>query len=110
MSARLVPVAALLALSACVTPPEGATVDDVTYFEAAVATIGCTLTTDADFRTVEFQAGLTRQQVLDIAGQALATGRAERAEDGKGVRLIAGPCAPGAASAVQVLDLGTAPG
>lgn len=100
----------LAALAACVTPPEGSTIDDVTFFEEAVATIGCTLITDADFRTVEFQAGLTRQQLLDIAGQSLATGRAERADDGKGVRLIAGPCAPGAASTVQVLDLGTAPG
>ena len=99
---------ALCAVAACQVAPEGSTADDVIFFEEALATIGCRLRTDADFRTVEFQAGLTRQQVLDIAGQSLGTGRAERVEDEGGIRLIKGPCDPANGSPRQVIEIAVA--
>ncbi len=88
-------VAALLTLAACDTPPDGTEKDDVAFFEEAVASIGCTLVTGPDYNTVQFQADLTREQVLALAGYELGAGRAERLESG-GIRLTAGPCAPGA--------------
>lgn len=83
-----------LVLAGCDIPPEGTTVEDVTSYQAAVASIGCEMRGESDYLPVELQAGLTRQQTLDLTGYHLATQKAERLEDGT-VRITAGPCAKG---------------
>lgn len=87
----LLPVAGLLA--GCLgMMPEGVEETDVEAYDAAVASIGCQMVGESDYRAVEFQAGLTREQAISITELKLARGQAERLADG-GVRLIAGPCA-----------------
>ncbi len=85
--------AVLLALAACDVPPEGTTPEDIARFEAAAATIGCDMVTEADYLPVELQAGMTREQSQDIVGFLLRTDRAVRLEGG-GARITSGPCAP----------------
>lgn len=91
-----------LVMAACAPLPEGTERSDLEYFEEAVASIECELVKSADYYTVQFQAGLTREQALEFAGYELSTGRAERLEGG-GIRLVAGPCAPGAEAAPTVV-------
>ena len=86
---------AVLAVSGCLPTPEGTDKDDVTYFEEAVAANNCKLVKSSDYYSVQFEAGLTREQVLEFAGYELGAGRAERLEGG-GIRLTDGPCAAGA--------------
>ncbi len=86
---------AMFAATGCAPLPEGTERDDLEFFEEAVASIDCELVKSADYATVQFQAGLTREQVLEFAGYELSTERAVRLESG-GIRLVAGPCAPGA--------------
>jgi hypothetical protein len=97
-------VLAAAALAACDAPPEDTSKDDVTFFEEAVASIGCTLVSGPDYNTVQFQADLTRAQALALAGYELGAGRAERLESG-GIRLTAGPCAPGAEPVAPLVQL-----
>ncbi|MEL7280115.1 MAG: hypothetical protein AAFY35_17690 [Pseudomonadota bacterium] len=80
-------------LAGCAAAPEGSSQDNVTDFIVAAATIGCELKHDSDYAPVEFQAGLTRDQALDISGFLLARGDAEALPEG-GVRVTAGACAP----------------
>lgn len=95
-------VMGLVLAAACAPLPEGTERSDLEYFEEAVASIECELVKSADYYTVQFQAGLSREQVIEFAGYELSTGRAERLEEG-GIRLIAGPCEPGAVAAQQVV-------
>jgi hypothetical protein len=88
-------LAALPLASACALPPEGTTEADRAAYDAAVASVGCTLRTDADYAPVELQTGLTRQQIMDISRYRVAQERAVPTPEG-GVRLTAGPCAPDA--------------
>ena len=76
----------------CATPPEGTTQEDVERFEAAIASIGCELVTEADYLPVELQTGLSRDQSTKLAAFVIATERAVRLENG-GVKLVKGPCA-----------------
>ena len=66
---------------------------DLANFDMAVASIGCDLVGESDYLPVEFQTGLTRQQVIETAQFRLATDAAVQLENG-GVRLITGDCAP----------------
>ncbi|MCZ7675945.1 MAG: hypothetical protein M5U35_08860 [Roseovarius sp.] len=83
---------ALLALAACGGAPEGVNEDMVADYVAAAATIGCVMKFDTDYLPVELQAGLTRQQALDITTYLVATERAVNLPDG-GVKLTTGACA-----------------
>jgi len=78
--------------AACALPPKGVSTQDIAAYEAAVASVGCEMVTEADYIPVEFQTGLTRQQVLDITAYKLSSGGAERLPDG-GVKLTTGACA-----------------
>jgi len=94
--------AALVALGACTPLPDGTEKGDLEFFEEAVASIDCELAKSADYYTVQFQAGLTREQVLEFAGYELGAERAVRLESG-GIRLTAGPCAEGAETTSEAI-------
>ncbi|MEM8981342.1 MAG: hypothetical protein AAGD04_17855 [Pseudomonadota bacterium] len=79
-------------IAGCGAPPEGTSQDNVSDFMLAASTIGCELVHDSDYAPVEFQAGITRDQALEITGFLLAQGDAVSLPDG-GVRITAGPCA-----------------
>jgi hypothetical protein len=91
----VVALAAAGALAGCAVPPEGVSQDQLADYDLAVASIGCELRYDSDYAPVELQAGLSRQQVLDISKYRLANDQAVRTAEG-GVRLVSGPCAPAA--------------
>ena len=78
--------------AACALPPQGVSTQDIVAYDTAVASVGCTLVGESDYLPVEFQTGLTRQQVLDITAYKLSSGGAERLPDG-GVKLTTGACA-----------------
>jgi len=92
----IVGLAGMMALAGCDIPPQGTSLEDVTRFQTAVASIGCDMVGESDYLPVELQAGLTRQQVTDLVGYHLATGKAVDLADG-GVRLTVGACVPDAA-------------
>ncbi len=98
---------AVLALMACTPTPDGVEREQIALYEHAVAGLGCTIGTERDYHTVGFEAGLTREQAIAITAYELTADRAERLEDG-GVRLIEGPCAPGAEDGPQMLPIGEA--
>ena len=79
-------------LAACAIPPQGVSTQNIAEFDAAVASIGCRLVTEADYLPVELQTGLSREQVMDIAKYKLAADQAESLEEG-GIVLTTGACA-----------------
>ncbi|WP_371036676.1 MULTISPECIES: hypothetical protein [unclassified Rhodosalinus] len=93
--AAVLAVAAAAALAGCAMPPENVSDAQLADYDLAVASIGCELRYESDYAPVELQAGLTRQQVLDISQYRLASDQAVRTSEG-GVRLVSGPCAPAA--------------
>ena len=82
----------LMLLGACALPPQGVSREQISAYEAAVASIGCEMAHESDYLPVELQAGLSRQQALDITAYEIAAGRAVRLSDG-GVKLTTGACA-----------------
>lgn len=93
MKLRLaITVSALGLVAACALPPQSVTQQNIADYEAAVASIGCVMAHESDFLPVELQAGLTRQQALDITKYQIAAGNAVRLSTG-GVKLITGACA-----------------
>lgn len=92
MTRHLIVLASLGLLAACAVPPQGVSTQNIAEFDAAVASIGCRLVTEADYLPVELQTGLSRQQVLDIAKYKLAADQAESLESG-GIVLTTGACA-----------------
>ena len=78
--------------AACALPPQGVSRQDIAAYDTAVASVGCNLVGESDYLPVEFQTGLTRQQVLDITTYKLSSGGAARLADG-GVKLTTGACA-----------------
>ena len=92
MTRHLIVLASLGLLAACAIPPQGVSTQNIAEFDAAVASIGCRLVTEADYLPVELQTGLSRQQVLDIAKYKLAADQAESLESG-GIVLTTGACA-----------------
>jgi hypothetical protein len=88
-----IPLCALGALAACAAPlPSGTRAEDVARFDAAAASLGCSLRDEGDYLAMEIQTGLARQQLLDIAAYRLSTEGAVRLSDG-GVKLTTGACA-----------------
>ncbi|GGB02319.1 hypothetical protein [Allosediminivita pacifica] len=85
--------AAALALAACAMPPEDVTEEDLANFDAAVASVGCTLRDERQYQPVELQTGLPRNKVIEIAAYRIDTEDAVRLDEG-GVRLLTGSCAP----------------
>lgn len=79
-------------LIGCASAPDGTSQDNVADFIVAAHTIGCELRYDSDYAPIEFQAGLSREQALEISGYLLARGDAVAIPEG-GVRVTAGPCA-----------------
>ena len=79
-------------VTACALPPQGVTPEQIRFYEAAVASIGCKIVHEKDSLPIELQAGLTAQQVLDITSYELAAKRAIQLPDG-GVQLTTGACA-----------------
>lgn len=84
--------AAMGIVAGCTAPPEGTGEQDVAKFQVAVASIGCTLKTEADYLPVELQTGLTREQSTQMAAYMVTTERAVRLEGG-GIRMTTGACA-----------------
>ncbi len=85
-------LAAMLMLAACDTPPSGTTPQDLENYQAAVASLGCSLVTEPDYLAVAFQTGLTRDQVMEMTQFQLASRRAETLPEG-GIKLTTGVCA-----------------
>lgn len=81
-----------LLVTGCALPPEGTTSGDVAQFQAAVATVGCQLVSEAEYLPVELQTGLSRAQTTQLAGYMVASNRAVRLSTG-GIRLTTGACA-----------------
>ncbi|MGY9049357.1 hypothetical protein P775_08775 [Puniceibacterium antarcticum] len=79
-------------LSACAMPPEGVDDASLAMFDAAVASIGCDMSSEEDYIPVELQTGLNRQQVLDIAAYKIETKDGVALSNG-GFRLKTGACA-----------------
>ncbi|MEM6610544.1 MAG: hypothetical protein AAF689_18445, partial [Pseudomonadota bacterium] len=75
-------LAAMIFVSGCALPPEGTTASDVAKFEAAVATVGCQIVTEAEYLPVELQTGLSREQTTKLAAYMVTTNRAVRLSTG----------------------------
>jgi hypothetical protein len=76
----------------CAGTPDGISEANIADYMAAVESIGCQMRYDSDYVPVEFQTGMTRQQVLDITTYMLARDQAVRLPDG-GVKITTGACA-----------------
>ncbi|MGK7755477.1 MULTISPECIES: hypothetical protein [unclassified Roseovarius] len=85
-------ISAMGIVAGCTAPPEGTGEQDVAKFQVAVASIGCTLKTEADYLPVELQTGLSREQSTQMAAYMVTTERAVRLEGG-GIRMTTGACA-----------------
>ena len=92
MSRTLAGLSALAVLAACAMPPQGVGPQDLKNFDEAVASVGCTLVTEADYLPVELQTGLTLEQLQEIAAFKVAAKEAVKLENG-GIKLITGACA-----------------
>jgi hypothetical protein len=92
MKKTLTALAALGFAAACV-PPEGVTPEDLLSFDAAVASIGCELSTERHYLPVELQTGLTREKVIEVAQYKVTQEQAVSLSNG-GVRSVVGSCAP----------------
>lgn len=93
MKTRLALALLIFPLAGCLDiPPEGTNAEMIANYDAAVATVGCQLVSDADYGAVEFQAGLTREQAISISEYKLAREEAVKLENG-GIRLTSGSCA-----------------
>ena len=81
----------LLALTGCVTLPEGVDEAAVLRFNDAVKSMGCTLITEPHYLGTELQTGLTRAQVIEMLQYSLALEHAVPLEGG-GYRFTTGEC------------------
>lgn len=85
-------ITALGLTSACMETQTGVSTQGNAGFDAAVKSVDCKLVGESDYIPVEFQTGLTREQVLSIVSTRLSTGRAVRLPGG-GVKFTSGGCA-----------------
>ena len=99
MKKTVAALAALTLTAACV-PPQGVTDEDLARFDAAVASIGCDLSTESDYLPVELQTGLSREKIMEIA-QYRVNQKAALPLSSGGVRLITGACASKAPDAAE---------
>ncbi|NCQ24230.1 MAG: hypothetical protein COW54_02000 [Rhodobacteraceae bacterium CG17_big_fil_post_rev_8_21_14_2_50_63_15] len=84
--------AGLALATACSLPPQGVSPQQLALYDAAAASVGCTMVSESDYLAAELQTGLSRQQLLDITAYKLSSGAAERLPGG-GVKLTKGACA-----------------
>ncbi|OWU83664.1 hypothetical protein ATO6_17540 [Oceanicola sp. 22II-s10i] len=90
---RLIPAVVLIAATAaCGVPPTGSGMASPEAYDAAVASIGCVMENESQYRAVEFQTGMNREQTIQMGQYRMAVGAAE-ATAGGGVRLTSGACA-----------------
>lgn len=80
------------AVAGCATLPNDVTAQDLLNYETAVASVGCVMHGESDFLPVEFQTGLSREQVIALTQYELTLERAEKRPEG-GVKLTTGACA-----------------
>ncbi len=90
-------VAALTLVAACdesatLTSQTGVTSENRQDYLFALASVGCVLNDQRQYGAVEFQADLTREQMLEITAYYLRRGQAERIPDTEAVRITTGPC------------------
>ena len=85
-------VSAFAVLTACGIPPLGVTAADLSAYDEAVASIGCTMATEGDYNAVAFQTGIEREKLAQIATFKLANKQAEQLENGA-IKLTTGACA-----------------
>lgn len=90
--ARVAALAALALMAGCALPPQGVSKEDIALYDAAAASLGCTMVTEPDYLAAGIQTGLQRQQLLDITAYKLSSGGAVRLPDG-GIKLTTGACA-----------------
>jgi len=79
-------------IAACTMIPEGVDEQDIARYDAAVASLGCTIVTESDYMAVGLQTGLSRAQLTDITAYKLSSEGAVRRPAG-GVELTTGACA-----------------
>ncbi|WP_136441441.1 hypothetical protein [Pacificoceanicola onchidii] len=84
-------------LAACL-PPEGTTPEDLAAFDAALASIGCELSTENHYLPMELQTGMPREMLIQVAQYKVQREEAVSIENG-GVRSVVGGCAPQAVAA-----------
>ncbi|MFZ5963891.1 hypothetical protein ACOXXX_13135 [Thalassococcus sp. BH17M4-6] len=94
---------ALTLLGACALPPEGVNDAQIANFDAAVASIGCDLVTEADYIPVELQTGMTRAQVQETVAYKVQLERGVMLSNG-GFRSTVGACAPTPEAATPAAD------
>ena len=81
-------------LAGCIgIPPRGITAEMRADYVTAVASIGCVMRDESDYLPVEFQAGLTREQSVQLTEYHLAKGTAVKLPGDAGVKLTTGGCA-----------------
>ena len=94
MQKFVVLVAATSALAGCLAiPPKGVTAEMRADYVAAVTSIGCVMRDESDYQPVELQAGLTREQSIQLTEYHLANGTAVKLPGKEGVKLTIGACA-----------------
>jgi hypothetical protein len=96
MKKTLIALTGCAALAGCVElgmAPEGTTPEILASWDAAVASVGCDLVSEADYLPVELQTGLPREKVIEIASYKIGRKEAVSLENG-GVRSVVGSCAP----------------
>lgn len=86
-------------IAGCVLP-EGVTEEDLSAFDAAVASIGCDLADESDYLPVELQTGMPREKLITVAQFKVEQKEAVALSNG-GVRLVTGACAPKAEPAAE---------
>lgn len=79
-------------VAACATIPDGVSEEDVAQYDAAVASLDCTIVTEPDYLATGIQTGLSRAQLLEIAAYKLSSDAAKRLPGG-GIELTTGACA-----------------
>ncbi len=91
---------ATLSLTAACVLPEGVTEQDLAAFDAAVASIGCELSTETDYLPVELQTGMTREKLIEVAQYKVSREQAVSLPNG-GVRSVVGACQPKATAPAE---------
>ena len=96
MMRGLITLSSLALVAGCMAlPPQGIEEERRAAYVAAVSSIGCVLHGESDYLPVELQAGLTREEAIQMTQYHLANGSAVKMSDGS-VKLVTGGCAENA--------------
>ena len=86
-------VALTQVLSGCLAiPPQGISPEMRADYVTAVASIGCTMRDESDYQPVELQAGVTREQALQLTQYYIANGKAQKLPGDAGVKFMTEGC------------------